>query len=956
MKRGQRPLFLWAIDQIAIAMNDGKLYIFANEGANRSIKVKRKIVRPLSSISLALGLGAILGVTASAAAVAEALSEKELAAIVTIILGGADTETDSDGDGIPDIEDAFPDNPKENKDSDRDGVGDNSDVFPYDATKSNSVVINFAGGNVSSIALNTDAVSLGAGNARLYGALEADETGDNTNIIAYDENGNEVEDAVETSNTLFVAESVLSPDGETLFLLTSPHMQRALNLPPEVCSLYRVTLASEAVECLIAAAGDVQPKILNSRAIYSASRKGVDFRADGAAVLYALNYERELPDGIGGGTQSGYAWYMSPDGELTGIDPTENFFIWDALWLDDTRIALLEWEYFELGGDEQYWRIYDTATQSNAPGSPINANDSSSAARGPLGLLVPGEVITKSNLSGLSRDGEERVIEDSRGNFFGLAGGYFRQIDRDGASYTGLEIEAVQEGADSPNWDKQSGTGTDVKYSQVSSDDTFFAHTKGLLPRTPITSIEGQNWESGSLEIEYDNGNVTINFGSSATNDWWGVFAQEPVNEDITVNYQVATGEGVTAPAPDTAVDCDDPNWPSEQQIHDAAARFTFLPEASCGYFHWNLGTFLPNDEIRVRVNGGEPLPENMVVGLSQGDEVTVEYSGNWRDDGTNGEEAPQITAYFHSQAANEPPTDSFEVGYSLMFTAATPVESRALVIPANAINAWLAYDGAEPPSCYANMETCLTWANPEPFEEGFCLHKYGTDPSQDRCVQFNQADEAKFAYKVLRTDMESQRQKRFDDAEVYPNQSGNAFPGVQTIALIDGRVQAYFKDSRDHKYYLAVADANSFWANGESALLFASAQNGSGDNVIITEATSLTLPSPLALDGVAVSAEQDGGNVTVSITLPDITETQGYEFNLFADTPVVRVSPLNSSAVLTQATAPVVSAPDTLTVQYSAEDMVSGDIYVAEMPNYFLVNGSVRRRTPGSQLLFVAP
>ncbi len=810
---------------------------------------------------------------ASAVAMSDELSERELAAIVTVILGGVNLETDSDGDGVSDTDDAFPDDPKENKDSDLDGVGDNSDVFALDPTRSNSVVINFAGGNVSSIALNTDAVSLGSNNAQLAGAftvsdsednadviehggdssevkdaveplrtlsvaksaplpdlaLQASESEDNTNIIAYDEYGNEVEDAVETSSTLFVAESALSPDGTTLFLLTSPHMQGALNLPPEVCSLYKITLASESVDCLITAAGDVQPKILNSRAIYSASRKGIDFRADGAAVLYALNYERELPDGIGGGTQSGYAWYMSPDGKLTGIEPTENFFIWDALWLDDTRIALLEWEYFELGGDEQYWRIYDTATQSNAPGSPIIANGSSSAARGPLGLMVPGEIIIKGSLGALSRDGEQRVIEDNRGNFFGLGGGYFRQIDSDGASYTGLEIEATQAGAADPNWNKQSGTGTDVKYSQVSSDDTFFAHTKGLLPRTPITSIEGQNWESGSLlEIEYDDGNVTINFGSSATVDWWGVFAQEPVEADVVVNYQVSAGE------------------------------------------------------------------------------------------------------------------DAFE--------------DRTLSIPANAINAWLAYDGEEPPDCYAGMETCLTWANPEPFEEGFCLHKYGTDPSQDRCAQFNQADDTKFAYKVLRSDMESQRQKRFDDAVVYANQSGNAFPGVQTIALIDGRLQAYFKDSRDHNYYLAVADANSFWENGEAELLFASAQNGAGDNVIITEATSLTLPPPLALDGVAVSAERSGGTVLVSITLPDITDTQGYEFNLFADTPSVKVSPLNSNVLPTAVAEPVISSPNTLTIEYSADDIVSGNIYVADMPDYFLVNGSVRRRTPGSELIFFAP
>jgi len=39
---------------------------------------------------------------------------------------------DEDGDGVPDSEDAFPDNPLESKDSDGDGVGDNMDEFPYD--------------------------------------------------------------------------------------------------------------------------------------------------------------------------------------------------------------------------------------------------------------------------------------------------------------------------------------------------------------------------------------------------------------------------------------------------------------------------------------------------------------------------------------------------------------------------------------------------------------------------------------------------------------------------------------------------------------------------------------------------------------------------------------------------------------------------------------------------------
>ena len=35
---------------------------------------------------------------------------------------------DRDGDGTPDSEDAFPDDPKEDTDTDGDGVGDNSDI------------------------------------------------------------------------------------------------------------------------------------------------------------------------------------------------------------------------------------------------------------------------------------------------------------------------------------------------------------------------------------------------------------------------------------------------------------------------------------------------------------------------------------------------------------------------------------------------------------------------------------------------------------------------------------------------------------------------------------------------------------------------------------------------------------------------------------------------------------
>ena len=43
---------------------------------------------------------------------------------------------DSDGDGVNDDEDAFPNDPTETADSDNDGVGDNADAFPNDPTRS----------------------------------------------------------------------------------------------------------------------------------------------------------------------------------------------------------------------------------------------------------------------------------------------------------------------------------------------------------------------------------------------------------------------------------------------------------------------------------------------------------------------------------------------------------------------------------------------------------------------------------------------------------------------------------------------------------------------------------------------------------------------------------------------------------------------------------------------------
>jgi hypothetical protein len=55
--------------------------------------------------------------------------------LLTACGGGSDGPADSDGDGVADTADAFPNNANESKDSDADGVGDNSDAFPNDASE-----------------------------------------------------------------------------------------------------------------------------------------------------------------------------------------------------------------------------------------------------------------------------------------------------------------------------------------------------------------------------------------------------------------------------------------------------------------------------------------------------------------------------------------------------------------------------------------------------------------------------------------------------------------------------------------------------------------------------------------------------------------------------------------------------------------------------------------------------
>jgi len=96
---------------------------------------------------------------------------------------GSDPEPDTDGDGVSDSRDAFPQDPTETLDTDGDGVGNNTDLFPEDGTETidtDSDTVGDNGDNCPLIA-NTDQINTDANfeNGDTFGdACDADIDGD----------------------------------------------------------------------------------------------------------------------------------------------------------------------------------------------------------------------------------------------------------------------------------------------------------------------------------------------------------------------------------------------------------------------------------------------------------------------------------------------------------------------------------------------------------------------------------------------------------------------------------------------------------------------------------------------------------------------------------------------------------------------------------------------------------
>ena len=458
-------------------------------------------------------------------------------------------------------------------DTDGDGVSDLLDVAPTDAgidkavqfdlTDTDSLgfgqVLNVSSSSVTSFPSspnNTMAAQLlDSFLAVLFPKAHAEENlAALSNTIAWDENGNIVATAILSSETLFIAEAAVSPDGAYVYLLTSSHIQRALpELDPEVCSIYRVKLEDMSFSCLLSTDdGDIEPKSLIGTQSTDFHRRGMAFRSDGAAVMQGFDNNAELPDGVSGGTQNTTGWFMDSQGVLTPIAQDFPYYAVGVFWLTDESFAVAEFantENLEEGMNQERFAIYsaDTLQRTNVV---IEGITNFGLPMVQLGNDVYWDsyVLRGDSLLVESSGGEGYPLLDPAGERMLFLVDYIqsqrdpeiansernRIFSIDGA----IRLELSSGDADWYERTKQSGAGTDIKYPPVGMSTAHIAYRKSYEPTEPIQTVEGEAFARfQTYELSGSQGTLEV----EASRDIFLVRPDENRTGDLSITYSVLT-------------------------------------------------------------------------------------------------------------------------------------------------------------------------------------------------------------------------------------------------------------------------------------------------------------------------------------------------------------------------------------------------------------------------------
>lgn len=469
---------------------------------------------------------------------------------------GNNADDDDDNDGVVDVDDELPLDPRNFADSDADGVVDIYDAAPNNPAISNALLFNLA--DVSDAGVSESLRESGSETivfndtlapakdffakvmrffaAPVVAAGDGVVLSNQTNLVNWDENGQEVGDAILSSNTFFAAEAVLSPNGKYLYYVTSPDMQRALQsklgLDDEWCQLYRVDLSAEnTFECVLEASqSEIQPTSLSLVWRNDFQRQALSFRADGSAVV----------------NTSGGPRLLTLDGELVAYDPARQppsgfaRQVDNIVWLDDEHVAVTFSIFPEGGGaTTSYWSAFNV--DSGEEVDEVTFSDFRITKDGNRFIGTDGA---------LSWDGAQFVIEqgvsnavvDSYGNLWQKDNVYGLNLT-DNAR--GLTMSLGEENTAGPNIYMESGTGTRIRYRDFAFSGDWVASKYSMLAKDTINSVEGVAYtlrEQMYVDLPGEAGS----FIKLTDPDLWYYVRSGNETGDVTINYEVTTAAGAT--------------------------------------------------------------------------------------------------------------------------------------------------------------------------------------------------------------------------------------------------------------------------------------------------------------------------------------------------------------------------------------------------------------------------
>ena len=171
---------------------------------------------------------------------------------------------------------------------------------------------------------------------------------------------------------------------------------------------------------------------------------------------------------MSGGTNSTIAWFLSPDGEISQLPIENTHYVFGVLWLTDDYIATAENAVYRTDGSQEgseRLTIYDARTLEI-----VSQFEAQNICCGPLVKLFKSILAVWSGFDGRSLSISDDQIEgipfvDHAGSRLYVFPDYLETMNVLESADGAISLELAEANAQAPNWRKQSGTGTDVKYS-----------------------------------------------------------------------------------------------------------------------------------------------------------------------------------------------------------------------------------------------------------------------------------------------------------------------------------------------------------------------------------------------------------------------------------------------------------------------------------------------------------